>query len=164
MNKKIIIIIMVLLATVSISGCINSPMDNINNIIPSLTQSIEDGGSNFNEAVQYSNKRDYVSAEEKIQVASTSFLDAQNKILDIKKYYNDINDTLYLKYIDLIEEELNLKQNASAHMQLAIQAFRNGNKVTANEYVTKANNIMREAKLIQDQRENLVKNNPNKFK
>ena len=164
MNKKIIIIIIVLLATVSISGCINSPIDNINNIVPSLTESIENGGSNFNEAVQYSNKRDYVNAEEKIQVASTSFLDGQNKILDIKRYYDDINDTVYLQYINLIEEELNLKQNATAYMQLAIQAFRNDNKVTANGYVTKANNMMREAIVIQNQRENLVKNNPNKFK
>jgi len=163
MNKKIIIIIIAILATISISGCISSPIDNINNIVPSLTQSIEDGGLSFNEAVRYSNNRDYINAEEKIQAASTSFLDAQNKILDIKKYYGDINDTLYLQYFDLIERELNLKQNATAHMQLAIQSFKSGNRNTANEYVNKANNIMREAKLIQDQRENLVKNNPNKF-
>jgi cellobiose-specific phosphotransferase system component IIA len=164
MNKKIIIIIIVLIASVSISGCINSGIDNINNIVPGLTQSIEDGGLNFNEAVQYSNKQDYVSAEEKIQVASTSFLDAQNKILEIKRYYDDINDTLYLQYINLIEKELELKQNATAHMQLAIQSFRDGKKVLANEYVRKANNMMNEATFIQNQRENLVKNNPDKFK
>ena len=163
MNKKIIILI-VLLATVSISGCINSPIDNINNVIPSLTQSIEMGGLNFNEAVQYSNRQDYVSAEEKIQSASTNFLNAQNKILEIKGYYDGINETLYLQYLDLVEEELSLKQNATAQMQLAIQAFSDGKKVVANEYVRKSNNLMNEAIALQNQRENLVKNNPNKFK
>jgi len=164
MNKKIIIIIAVLLATVSVSGCINTPMDNINNIIPDLTQSIETGDSSYNEAVRYSNNRNYNAAEEKIQTASTSFLAGQNKILDIRKYQNDINDTLYIQYLDLVEGELNLKQNATAYLQLAIQAFKNGDKTLANGYVTTANNIMREAVIIQNQRENLVKNNPNKFK
>lgn len=164
MNKKIIIIIAVLLATVSVSGCIKTPMDNINDIIPNLSQSIETGNSNFNEAVRYSNNHDYNTAEEKIQIASTSFLDAQNKIVDIRKYYNDINDTLYIQYLDLVDEELNLKQNATANLQLAIQSFKNGDKSLANGYVTTANSIMKEAIGIQNQRENLVKNNPSKFK
>jgi len=164
MNKKIIIIIAVLLATVSVSGCIKTPMDNINDIIPGLTQSIENGDSNYNEAVKYSNNRNYNTAEEKIQIASTNFLAGQNKILDIKKYRNDINETLYIQYLDLVEEELKLKQNATANLQLGIQAFKKGNKSLGNEYVTTANSIMRKAVSIQNQRENLVKNNPSKFK
>lgn len=164
MNKKIIIVVVVLLATVCISGCIKTPMDNINDIIPNLSQSIESGDLNYNEAVQYSNNQNYVVAEEKAQTASGNFLDAQNKILEIKKYDENINDTLYLQYIDLVQEELNLKQNATANLQLGIQAFKNGNKTLANEYISKANNIMNQAISIQNQRDNLVKNNPNKFK
>lgn len=164
MNKKIIIVIVVLIATVSVSGCIKTPLDNVNDVIPSLTESIEKGSLNYNESVQYTNKRDYSTAEEKIQQANTNFLDAQNKILDIKEYYNNINDTLYIQYLNLIESELNLKQNATANLQLAIQAFSTGNKVLANDYVNKANSNMKEAVSIQKQRENLVKNNPSKFK
>lgn len=164
MNKKTIIVIAVLLATVSVSGCIKTPMDNINDIIPNLSQSIEYGDLNYNEAVKYSNSKNYVAAEQKVQNASTNFLDAQNKILEIEKYKENINDTVYIQYINLIEQELVLKQNATAYLQLGIQAFKNGDKKLANGYISSANSIMREAVSIQNQRENLVKNNPNKFK
>lgn len=164
MNKKIIIVVAVLLATISISGCIKTPMDNINDIMPNLSRSIESGDLNYNEAVTYSNNHNYVAAEEKAQTASSNFLDAQNKILDIKKYDENINNTLYLKYLDLIEDELNLKQNASANLQLGIQAFKSGNNTLGNEYISKANSIMSQGISIQKQRENLVTNNPNKFK
>ena len=164
MNKKIIIVATVLLATVFVSGCINTPLDNINDIMPTLSQNIEKGNLNFNEAVRYSNKQDYNTAEEKVQIASTSFLDAQNNLLNIRNYRNNINDTLYLQYLNLVEEELNLKQNATTNLQLSIQAFKNGDKSLANGYVSKANSLMKQAIGIQNQRENLVKNNPNKFK
>ncbi|WP_225369504.1 hypothetical protein [Methanobrevibacter arboriphilus] len=77
MNKKIIIVIIVLLATVSVSGCIKTPMDNINNIIPSLSQNIEIGDANYNEAVTYLNLHNYNLAEEKVQTSSNNFLEAK---------------------------------------------------------------------------------------
>lgn len=164
MNKKIIIVIIVLLATVSVSGCIKTPMDNINNIVPSLNQNIEIGDANYNEAVSYLNLQKYDSAENKIQISSNNFLDAKNKILEINKYTDEINDTLYLQYLSLIEEELNLKENATSNLQLAIQKFKEGDKVSANNYVTTANKLMDQGISIQNQRNNLVKNNPDKFR
>ena len=164
MNKKIIIVIIVLLATVSVSGCIKTPMDNINNIIPVLSQNIETGDTNYNEAVTYLNSHNYDLAEEKVQTSSNNFLEAKNKMLEINKYNENINNTLYLQYLSLIEEELNLKENATSNLQLAIQNFKKGNKVVANNYVSTANKLMNQGISIQNQRNNLVKNNPDKFK
>ncbi|WP_225369503.1 hypothetical protein [Methanobrevibacter arboriphilus] len=45
-------------------------------------------------------------------------------MLEINKYNENINDTLYLQYLSLIEEELNLKENATSNLQLAIQNFK----------------------------------------
>jgi len=164
MNKKIIIVIIVLLATVSISGCIKTPMDNINNIIPSLSNNIETGDINYNKAVSYLNLHKYELAEEHIQTSSNNFLEAKNKMLEINKYIENINDTLYLQYISLIEEELDLKENATSNLQLAIQKFKQGDKLAANNYVNTANKIMNQGISVQNQRNNLVKNNPEKFK
>ncbi|RBQ22737.1 hypothetical protein ALNOE001_15780 [Candidatus Methanobinarius endosymbioticus] len=164
MRKKIIIVIIVLLATVAVSGCIKSPIDNINDIIPRLSHSIESGDANFNEAVKYSNQKKYDIAEEKIQTASGNFLDAKNKKLEINKYDNGINDTVYLHYLDLLEEELNLKENAIFNMKLAIQEFKKGNKSTGNSYITKTNTLISEGITVQNQRDDLVKNYPSKFK
>jgi cellobiose-specific phosphotransferase system component IIA len=163
MNKKIIVIIVVL-ATVLVSGCIKTPMDNINDLIPTLSQNIESGDANYNKAVNYSNNKKYDIAEEKIQTASNKFLDAKNNKLEINKYNDKINDTIYLEYLDLVAEELNLKKDAAAKLQLAIQEFKKGNNTTANSYISDANKIMNQGITIQKQRDTLVKNNPNKFK
>lgn len=163
MNKKVIVVIIVLIATVMVSGCIKTPMDNINDLIPSLSKDIESGNSNFNEAITHTNKHNYDIADEKIQTASNNFLSAQNNMLNIKRYSEDLNDTLYIQYLTLVEQELNLKQNATANLQLAIQEFKNGNIKSANSHVSTANNLMKQGIIIQKERDYLVKNNPSKF-
>jgi len=162
MNKKIIIIC-VIMATIAVSGCIKGPMDNINDIIPKLTENIRNGNLNFNEAVNYTNNKNYVIADEKAQTALNYFTEAQNNLLEIKNYYSDINDTTYIKYIDLLREEVHLKENATSQLQIAIQNYKNGNDGTGNSYVAAANNVMKQGVVIQNQREQLVLDNPDKF-
>lgn len=161
MNKKIIII--VLFATVAISGCINSPLDNINIIMPKLSQNIVDGDSNYNEAVIYTNNKNYDAADQKIKKSIASFNEGQNKLLSIDNT-NELNDTIYIQYLNLIKEEISLKQNATADLQLAIKYFEAGDNETGNQYVTKANSLMTNGVFVQNQRQNLVINNPDKFK
>ena len=161
MNKKILILI-VLFATVAISGCINSSIDNINIIMPKLSQSIVDGDSNYNDAVNYVNKKNYDAADQEVKKSIESFNEGENKLLSMDNI-NELNDTIYIQYFNLIKEELSLKQNATMNLQLAIQYFKSGDNKAANEYVTKANSLMTQGVSIQNQRQNLVVNNPDKF-
>lgn len=161
MNKKTIILI-VLFVTIAISGCINSPLDNINIVMSKLSQNIADGDSNYNDAVQYVNTRNYNIAEQKIKSSITNFNEGQNLLLS-SDYKNELNETIHIKYIDLIKEELSLKQNATANLQLAIQYFKSKDNKAANEYVTKANSLMIQGVYVQNQRQNLVEINPDKF-
>ena len=163
MNKKIIII-SVIIATISISGCIKGPVDNINDIIPKLSENIRNGNLNFNDAVNYTNNKNYVIADEKGQTALNYFTEAQNNLLDIKRYYENINDTVYTQYVDLLREEISLKENATSQLRIAIQNFKNNNPSSGNSYVARANNIMKQGIVIQNQREQLVLDNPDKFK
>ena len=48
MRKDIILIVLILIAVVSISGCINGPIDNINNIIKDLNTDITERNNNYN--------------------------------------------------------------------------------------------------------------------
>ncbi|MCL2687190.1 MAG: hypothetical protein FWE58_01480 [Methanobrevibacter sp.] len=163
MNKKIIII-SVIIATIAISGCIKGPIDNVNDIIPKLSENIRNGNSNFNDAVNYTNNKNYVIADEKAQTALNYFTEAQNNLLDIKRHYEDINDTVYIQYMDLLREEISLKENATSQLQIAIQNFKNNNPSNGNRYVSSANNVMNQGIVIQNQREQLVLDNPDKFK
>ena len=161
MNKKIVIII-VLFVTVAVSGCINSPIDNINTVIAKLSQNIVGGDSNYNEAVNYVNSHNYYVADQKVKISLESFTEGQNRILSID-YVNELNDTVYIEYLNLIKEELSFKRNATVNLQLAIQYFKSGDNKTANGYVTKANSLMIQGVSVQKQRQNLVINNPDKF-
>ncbi len=163
MNKKNIIIIFVLLVTVSISGCINSSIDDINKIIPQLSQDIINGDNNYNDAVNYVNNRDYDTADEKTKLAITNFNNGQNKILEIDQYLENVNETIYIQYLNLVKEELSLKENATSNLQLAIQFFQAGNNETGNSYVSTANSLMDQAVIIQKERDALVQNYPAKF-
>ncbi|MCL2116685.1 MAG: hypothetical protein FWH29_10755 [Methanobrevibacter sp.] len=162
MDKKIIIAT-VLFVTIAISGCITSSIENIDLTMSEISQNIVDGDRNYNEAVKYVNSRNYDAADEKIKNAITSFNEGQNKFLSIDNV-NEINETIYTQYINLIKEEISLKQNATINLQLAIQYYKSGNNETANGYVTKANSFMTQGVVIQNQRHNLAVNNPDKFK
>lgn len=161
MNEKVIIAI-VLLFTVAISGCIGSPVDNINLIMPKISEDIVSGNDNYNEAVNFVNSRNYDAADQKIKKSTASFTEAQNKLLSIDSI-PQLNDTIYVQYIELIKQELSFKLNATMDLQLAIQYFKAGNNETANEFVTKANSKMSQGVSIQKQRQALVVNYPDKF-
>ena len=160
MNKKIITVI-VLFITVAICGCINSPIDDVNLLMPKISQNIEEGNNNYNDAVNFVNSRNYNAADEKAKKSTASFNEGLNKLISLKN--NDLNDTLYIQYIDLLKEELTLKQDATMSLQLAIQYFKSGNNGTANQYVKQANSLMIQGVSIQTERQNLVANNPERF-
>lgn len=162
MKKKIIIMI-ILLSIVSISGCINSTINNINQMIPQLTNVIIEGNNNFNLAADYTNNNDYNNADEKIEIAIEKFNEGEYKFLEINQQLNNVNDTIYIEYLNLIKEEISLKKDAASNLQLAIQFFKSGDNETANNYVSTANSLMDQGVNIQNQRAKIVKNHPDKF-
>jgi len=161
MNKKVLIAI-VLLFTIAISGCINSSMDNINIIMPKISEDIVNANDNYNDAVNFVNSHNYDAADSKVKKSTASYNEAQNELLSIDSIHQ-LNDTIYDQYIDLISQEISLKQNATLNLQLAIQYFKSGNNETANEFVEKANSQMTQGVSVQKQRQDLVLNYPDKF-
>jgi len=160
--KNKIIVISVLVLVIAISGCVNSDMENINQIIPKLNDNIKNGDSNFNLAVDGLNTNKTDVAEVKVKIAIEKFSNAKTNIDDIQKNYKSLNNTKYINYIDLISEELDYKVNASLALQSAIRTSSN-NRQLFNEYVRYANSWMLKGFYIQDERNSLVLNNPNLF-
>jgi hypothetical protein len=169
MRNKIILI-GVLLMVIAISGCINSDMDAINQIMPGLGDNIGSGDSNFNAAVNIlnsnlnSNNTD--SAYSKVNMAIDKYNSAKSNIADIQKYSKNLNDTDYKEYIDLILDELDFKINASSNLLSLskIPPSQVESQIdTYNKYVMDINYYMGEGVKIQKQRNSLVKNNLAKF-
>ncbi|MDR3222307.1 MAG: hypothetical protein LBT66_01035 [Methanobrevibacter sp.] len=154
--KNKIIIISVLVLVIAISGCVNSDMEGINQIIPKLNDNIKNGDLNFNLAVDGLNSYNRETAKIKVRLAIENFNNAKINIGDIQRAYKNLNNTNYIDYIDLISNELESKINASLSLQSAAQT-------QYNNYIDSANAYMKTGVYYQHRRDSLVRNNPNLF-
>ena len=158
------LIVLILIAVVSISGCINGPIDNINNRMKDLNTDITEGDNDYNAAISSINSRDYASGNNNIQIAKEKFNDAETKLSEIEEYQDDLNESVYKEYIDLIKEEVSLKKQASDELYLAIQYYANNDPYSGNSYAKSANNQMKKAVILQGERNQLVEENSELFK
>ena len=164
MRKDIILIVLILIAVVSISGCINDPIDNINNRMKDLNTDITEGDTDYNSAIASINVRDFASGNNNIQIAKEKFNDAESKLSEIEGYEADLNETVYKDYIDLIKEEVSLKKQASDELYLAMQYYNNNDSYSGNSYANSANSLMNKAVILQGERNQLVEENAELFK
>lgn len=162
MNNKIVIV-GILIAVVLVSGCINSEIGNLNKIINDLNKDIVNGDANYNKAINSLNSKDYVNAESSIFNASTSYTNAFNKVSESIKDAEGLNNTLYLNYLNIVKEEIQLKLNATNQLQLAVQSYKSGEADSGNTYSDKAIIAMTQAIIKQKERSKIAKNNPDKF-
>ncbi|WP_297980735.1 hypothetical protein [uncultured Methanobrevibacter sp.] len=164
MKKNIFLIALILIAVVAVSGCINSPIDNINNNLKELNTDISEGDNDYNSAINFINSRDYSSGSQNIQIAKDKFDDASIQIQEIEENENSLNESVYKDYIDLIKEEVSLKKQASDQLYLALQYYTNNDISSGNSYATSANSLMNQAVILQNQRNAIVDNNTELFK
>ena len=164
MRKEIILTVLILIAVVSISGCINSPIDNINNRMKDLNTDITEGDTDYNAAISDINNRDFESGNNNIQIAKEKFDDATTKLSEIQNYEDDLNESVYKEYIDLIKEEVSLKKQASDELYLAMQYYSNSDSYSGNSYANSANSLMKQAVILQGERNQLVEENSEIFK
>ncbi|MGL6298314.1 MAG: hypothetical protein ACRC1M_04015 [Methanobacteriaceae archaeon] len=162
MNNKVVIV-SILIAVVLVSGCINSEIGNLNKIINDLSNDIVNGDTNYNNAVNSLNSKDYTNAESSIFNASTSYTNSFNKVSEAIKDAEGLNNTLYLNYLNIVKEEIQLKLNATNQLQLAVQSYKNGAAESGNTYSDKASAAMTQALIKQKERAEIAKNNPDKF-
>lgn len=164
MRKDILLIVLIMIAVVSISGCINSPIDNINNRMKDLNTDITAGDTDYNSAINSINSHDFASGNNNIQIAKDKFNDAESKISEIEEYKNNLNESVYKDYIDLIKEEVSLKKQASDELYLAMQYYTNNDSNSGNSYANSANSLMKQAVILQGERNSLVEENSELFK
>ncbi|WP_409199639.1 hypothetical protein [Methanobrevibacter sp. DSM 116169] len=163
MNNKLIFCI-VLFGAIFVSGCINTPLDNINELMPDISNNVVDGDKYYNESVTALNSKNYAETETKANLALERFKSAKNDILEANKYYEGVNETLFIEYINILEDEVDLKINATSNLILASQKYEQGEISEGNKYSSLANSKMDSAIEFQNQRIAIVDENPELFK
>ena len=113
MKRDIILIALLLIAAVAVSGCINSPMDNVNDRLKTVNTDITEGDTDYNAALNAISSRDFSTADSNIQTARDKFTDAEDKFKEIENYESDLNESVYTDYLSIAKEEVSLKKEAS---------------------------------------------------
>ena len=162
--SKLIIFVAVLLVISAAIVLIDSSVDSINKTMPDISSSIVEGDADYNEAVQLVNDKYYSNSMDKAISAGNNFNDSLKKLKDIKnEYSSDIND-VQNEYIDTVIKELELKIQAVDKLKESIECFEVYSNYTGTNYASEANDLIYEATKYQDQRDTIVKENPDLFK
>jgi hypothetical protein len=162
MNR--IIVVVALLITVFLSGCIQSDINNINDMSLSINNHLKKGDEYYNTSATNANKmvlsqaltdnnnayNEYTSA---LTSAQTAYTSAKNS-----------NDGIYMDYIQNAINEIQAKLNATSELKTAITLLQTNETSNANTHLSSANDFMTKAMQFKKNREEIVKQNPSKFK
>ena len=160
--KIIIFIVVLLLISVAIVY-VDSSLDNINESMPKISDSIVQGDKDYNESVDLLNTKYFEQSREKAISAEENYNDSLHSLQSIKdKYYKDLNE-VHQDYIDTTINELELKLKAVSNLKDAIYYLEMYENYTGSAYGSDANEIMYDALNYQNERNEIVQNNSELF-
>ena len=160
--KLIIFIVVLLFISVSVVY-LDSSMDNINESMPEVSDSIVQGDKDYNESVELLNTKYFEQSREKAISSGDNYNDSLHSLQSIKdKYYKDLNQ-VHRDYIDTTINELELKLQAVDNLKEAIDYLESYDNYTGSAYGSDANEIMYDAVNYQNERNEIVQNNTELF-
>jgi hypothetical protein len=161
---KRILIIALILGTVFLSGCVQSDISTINDMSLSINNHLAKGDEYYNQSANNANKMilsqalaDSENANDEYSLAQTSAQTALNSA-------KNANDGIFIDYIQNAVLEIQAKINATSELKTAIILLQNNQTASANEHLTSANDFMNKSMQYRKNREDIVNQNPSKFK
>ena len=160
---KLIIFIVVLLSVSTAIVFIDSSMDNINESMPDINNGIVQGDEDYNKSVELLNNRYFLNASAKATSAGDNYNDSLHELEKIRdKYDKDLND-IHKDYLDTTINELELKLKAVENLKQAVYYLEMYYNYTGSTYGSDANEIMLDAVKYQNERNEIVQENPELF-
>jgi hypothetical protein len=163
MDNKIIILGLVIIV-VFLSGCIQSDTSKIDALSTSINTHLKNGDSDYNTAGIDTNKFLYYAALAQCDNASSEYNQARSLASQGLTNAQNSNDTVYITYMQSVLNEIDAKINATNELKTTIPYLQDNDTINANIHSSNANGYMDEATTFNNQRENIVKQNPTKFK
>ncbi|BDZ71630.1 hypothetical protein [Methanobacterium petrolearium] len=162
--RKVIILFSLIILTVSLSGCLSTQVAQIDQLAEIINEHLNAGDKYFNQAALSTNKYSYYDAQQQCNNATAQYNMAKTSAQEALIYSKNIQNEVYIDYLQITLQEVDAKLNATNELQLAIPLFMNNDTTTANEHVDLANQYMETSLKYQTQREEIVRENPTKFK
>lgn len=162
--KRIIIIIAVLLLTVFLSGCVQSDVSNINDMSISINNHLKKGDEYYNQSAANANKMILSQALKDAENANNEYSLAQTSAQTALTSAKNSNDGIFIDYIQNAIYEIQAKLNATSELKTAITLLQTNETSSANSHLGSANDYMSKALQYKKIRDDIVKQNPSKFK
>lgn len=161
---KLIIFVLILLIVSAAVVFMDSSIDNMNKLMPSISDGIVNGDKDYNDAVNLVNEKNYAESMNKAISAGNNYNDSLSKLnLMNKNMSSDVN-RVHRDYINNTIEEVELKLEAVDNLKEAIECFEVNYNYTGTNYGYEANDLMDRSLEYRDARDSLVRDNPNLFK
>ena len=162
-NIKLIIFIVILLIISAAIIFIDSSINNVNQSMPEINDCIIQADKDYNESVELLNSKNYDEAYQKAISAEDNYNKSISKLSEIRSVYNKDLNNIHKKYIDTTIKELKYKLDAIDELNESIYYLRVYNNYTGSTHGTKANDLMKNATGYQNERNNIVLENPKLF-
>ena len=163
-NKIIPLILIMIIIIVALSGCIQSGIDNINDIAPTINDHLKKGDDYYNQASLNVNNYLLDNASSDCDNAISEFNAAKSSAEQALTYAQDSNNSVFINYMQDTVGEIDSKLNATLELQQAIPYFQQKDSLDGNSHVVLANQFMDQAIEYKAKKDSLVKQNPSKFK
>lgn len=160
---KLIIFIAVLIVISLAIVTMDSSMDNINKAMPEISDGIVQGDMDYNESVRLVNYKSYDESMAKAESAGDNYNNSLNKLLDIREKFDKDLNNVHKDYIDTTINELELKLKAVDELKESIGYFETYYNYTGSTHASEANDIIYDALKYQNERNQIVQDNPKLF-
>ena len=161
---KVIIFILILVLISAVIVFLDSSIDNMNKVMPDISDSIVNGDNDYNEAVELVNDKNYNESMNKAISAESNFNSSLKNLKSIKDNFSSDVPKVHKEYIEDAINEVDLKLKAVDKLKSAIECFEVNSNYTGTNHASEANDYIYEALQYQNQRDSLVSENPNLFK
>ncbi len=161
---KVIIFIFILVLISAAIVFIDSSIDNMNKLMPEISDGIVNGDRDYNEAVTLVNDKSYTESMNKAISAGNNYNESLSKLYILRDNFTSDVNNVHKEYVDDAISELELKLQAVDKLKEAISCFENYYNYTGSNYGFEANDLMDQSVQYKDARELLVEENPNLFK
>ena len=163
MKSKLVIVILII-SIVALSGCIQSDVGKINDLSSKINQNLKNGDNYYNKAANDINIYSLDSAATNCDNALSEFKQAKSSADQGLQYAENTNDSVFINYMKYSIAEIELRINATQELKEAVPLLELKNNTTGNLHVNLANQLMEQSLEYKSKKDNLVKNNPGKFK
>ncbi len=166
MKNKILplFLVMIILSVVAISGCTQYGASDINGISSTINDHLKKGDNYYNKAALDSNSYDLDNASLNVNNALTEFNSAKSSAQQALNYAQNSKDSVYIEYMQNTVVEIDARVNATLELQQAINYFQQKNSTMGNNHVSLANQYMDRSIQYKTKNDDLIQQNPSKFK